>query len=167
MKILFLHGRESTPETSSTAKAIKDYFTNYEVLIPDYKPNISTHIEIEKFLSTYYNKNVGNEPCVVIGISLGGYWALNLTNMTYARNVVLLNPSIFYYGEAPIISGEVSGHLIMNNDDDVVDNDKNYDMFKNRFKINRFESGGHRMTNMEKVLPLIDASVDHFESFIP
>ena len=36
MKIIFLHGLESTPETSSSAKLIKDNFENVQV--PDYNP---------------------------------------------------------------------------------------------------------------------------------
>lgn len=165
MKILFLHGRESTPETSHTAKSIKEYFHQYKVFVPHYEPNTTSQEDIAKFLDSYYDEHIGDEPCVVIGISLGGYWALEMTNFTKARNVILLNPSLMYYGEEPFVSSEVGGHIIVNMDDEVVDPHTAL-KFEGRFKIDAFQTGGHRMSNMTAILPLIEASVNHFEYFI-
>jgi len=160
MKILFLHGKESSPETSSSASAVKEYFKDYEVLVPDYMPRTSTHAEIEAFLKSYYAENVKEDDCSLIGISLGGYWALNMTNFTPATTVIMLNPSLRYYGEPPVVSADVGGHMILNMDDDVVDNEWNLKTYNARFKIDTFPSGGHRMTNMSEVLPLIEDTIE-------
>jgi predicted esterase YcpF (UPF0227 family) len=170
MKILFLHGKESTPETSSSARAIKEHFKNfegYEVLVPDYKPSTRTHAEIEVFLTNYYKEYIGDEDCHVIGISLGGYWALNLTNFTKAHKVFMLNPSMKYYGAEPKIHPNVLGELILNMDDDVVDNEYNDEKYKSRFKITKFDTGGHRMTNMDNVLPVIEETIDYLTWWHP
>lgn len=164
MKILFLHGRESTPETSSTSKSIKDYFSGkYEVLVPDYKPNLQ-YSTVKQNLLKFYDENIKyNDEVVVIGISLGGYWATELTNMRPVTNIILLNPALWYYGERPDVNADVAGHIIMNMDDDIVNNYITGVEFEGRFLFNTFQTGGHRMSNMDKVLPLIDNTLDHFE----
>lgn len=167
MKIIFLHGLESTPETSSTAKLIKDNFEKqYEVIVPDYKPSTKSYEEIVEFLKGLdcdYRD-------IVIGISLGGFWALHMTEFTNATNVILLNPAIergeIRYDVKLNTSVEVCGHMLLNMDDEVVINENNLLRYEGRFKIDTFRVGGHRMTNLYQLMPLIDASVEHFESFI-
>lgn len=52
--IIFLHGKQSTPEGSDSGIAIREHFSNeYRVLIPDYKPMERTHEEIEAYLKEY------------------------------------------------------------------------------------------------------------------
>ena len=168
MKIIFLHGLESTPETSSTAKLIKETFEklHYEVEVPDYKPSTNSYDEIVEFLKGV-SCDYGD---VVIGISLGGFWALHMTEFTNATNVILLNPAIergeVRYNIQLNTSVEVCGHLLLNMDDEVVINANNCIRYEGRFLIDAFRVGGHRMTNLNQLMPLIKASVDHFESFI-
>ena len=166
MKILFLHGKLSNPETSKTAKAVKEYFNDYEVLIPDYKPDRS-YKEVKQTLKDYYELNIGNCQCVVIGISLGGYWALNLPNFTECFNVIALNPAFKYYGSLPEIKPYVGGHIILNMDDELLDSELTSRVYEKRFKITKYKTGGHRMSNIDNVLIDIEGSIEHFEYFIP
>jgi len=176
MKIIFLHGLESAPETSSSAKAIRDYFVNqYDVIIPDYKPKERTHSQICDYFEEFTANLPEGEEYVAIGISLGGYWALNLTNITEGQminKVILLNPSLDYYsrtGEVPEIKIDpcVLGQVIVNMDDDVVDNNKTIKRYINRFHFLTFSKGGHRMSNMKHVLPYMDNTLNTYRVWTP
>ena len=75
--IIFLHGKQSTPEGSGSGKAIREHFSKeHTVLIPDYKPMERTHQEIEAYLKAYISPRPG---ALIVGISLGGYWAYRMT----------------------------------------------------------------------------------------
>lgn len=170
MKIIFLHGLESTPETSHSAKLITDNFDN--VHVPHYNPKKSTYLLVKQTLKSLIDHytEVMKEDVILIGISLGGFWALHMTEFTNCNKVILLNPAIVRgeerYGVTVNVSGEVGGHLLLNMDDEVIDNNENCKRFEGRFKIDTFQTGGHRMTNLKELIPLIEGSVDHFENFI-
>lgn len=161
MKILFIHGLESTPETSSSAKAIKEAFPQYKIKVPHYYPNVIPYTSIIENLKSYENYDVA------IGISLGGFWALHMTEFTNIRNVILLNPAIERgqerYGIKLNTPADVGGAMFLNMDDDVVDNKWNKENYKNKFLVHSYDVGGHRMSNMNLVLPHIDVILDHFE----
>lgn len=175
MKIIFIHGLESTPETSSSAKAIKEYFSNeYDVIIPDYKPKEKTHSQICDYFEEFTANLPEGEEYIAIGISLGGYWALNLTNITEGQinKVILLNPSLKYYsrtGEVPPIriDNSVVGKLIVNRDDDVVDYRESRDMLRYRFSLTSLTTGGHRMNNMDTVITYIASAIRIMENWTP
>ena len=97
--IIFLHGKESTPETSMSAKAVIEYLKNEDVSVPDYQPLARSHAEIEEFLSSYI-ENAGVD-VTLIGISLGGYWAYTMAcKKENVSRCILLNPSFrCYQGE--------------------------------------------------------------------
>lgn len=162
MKILFLHGLESTPETSSTAKLITDNFDN--VFVPNYNPKDS-YENIKKTLSNY------NDYDVVIGISLGGFWALHMTEFTDISKVIMINPAIVkaehHYSIKLNTHSDVLGHMLLNMDDDVVDNSENLERYNNRFKVTTFETGGHRAKNSDEVLIDIRLSLNFLGIWIP
>ena len=91
--IIFLHGKQSTPEGSGSGKAIREHFSNeHNVLIPDYKPMKRTHEEIDAYLKDYISPH---PEALIVGISLGGYWAYRMTCVLPANlglSCVLLNP---------------------------------------------------------------------------
>ncbi|MBV1712693.1 MAG: hypothetical protein KUA37_11940 [Desulfomicrobium sp.] len=61
--IIFLHGKQSTPEGSGSGKAIREHFSNkYNALIPDYKPMERTHEEIEAYLKECISTSNKNKP---------------------------------------------------------------------------------------------------------
>lgn len=163
MKLIFLHGLESTPKTSGSAKAIREYFAekdkNVEVIVPDYHPKTRTYEEIDIYLQSLIRElEKGGERIMLVGISMGGYWAMRMAEQfKRIAACVLLNPALDRYGrpfekkacEAPLT-------IIMNADDDVVDNQKTYEKFAKSCNCIMFPDGGHRMSgNMDRVLPLI------------
>lgn len=168
MKIIFLHGLESTPKTSSTAKFVKANFDN--VLVPDYKPK-TPYKNIKKTLTAFVEKHVGDEDAIVIGISLGGFWALHLTEFTKINKVILINPAITKsekrYGIETILNVDVCGKVFLNKDDDVVDNEENFRIFHNRFSVTEFETGSHRATNQVEMLPHLKESVEFLTTWVP
>jgi len=160
MNIIFLHGRLSNPETSHTAKAVKKYFTTLgeDVYVPDYKPNKKTEEEIESYLINYVKELGLTEDLVFIGISLGGFWALKLANR-FNRVCVLLNPSTKYYGYQLLPEPNIPVTLICNEDDELLNTSETITTFQNKADVKTFCNGGHRMSNIEQVIPEIEKSV--------
>lgn len=160
MKAMFFHGLLSTPETSRTAKAVKDFLAqkDVEVIVPDYRPQARSYDEIDAFLKEEVQKLLDlNDGVMLIGISLGGYWAYKMANdFSRVEHCVLINPSLNYYGKPVEDRGDVLLAIITNADDDVVDNRETLKRFKGRAECVEFPSGGHRPTNMDQILPLIE-----------
>ena len=171
MNILFLHGKLSTPETSHSALAIKTFFTakGMTVFIPDYKPNDSSKQEIEQFLNNYIkDNNILDDDTTIIGISLGGYWALNTANKKYFEmslddfKCILLNPALDYYDDAIYPVNDLPVTCFLNEDDELLDSHKTYDYLKSRCDCRLFKTGGHRMSNINELLPDIEKAVNQF-----
>lgn len=157
MNVIFFHGKLSTPETTNTGKAIKKFFelADHKVYIVDYKPE-NTPVEISIFIRDYIKDIISvEEDTVFIGISLGGFWALNTANRTPNCSCVLLNPCLDYYGFTIKPKSGLPLSVILNVDDELIDARKTAEMLKGRAKIDLVPSGGHRMTNIKDLLPLI------------
>lgn len=165
MQIVFLHGKLSSPETSHTAKAIKEYFNNLdiEVYIPDYKPNERKYEEISYYLDKVLEEYETIEETVFIGISLGGFWALKYANKTPNSSVILLNPSLGYYGFSNYPKEGLPVSLFVNMDDEILNSQNTIDYLSNRALIETFQFGGHRMTNIEEILPRISKAAHSTE----
>lgn len=159
--IIFLHGKESTPETSSSAQAVKEFFCNDLVLVPDYRPLEHTHDEVERYLSAYIADSWDS---VLVGISLGGYWSYRMSCLqkAHVRSCVMLNPSFNCYPEVPILNPPygLPISLAVNLDDDVVNPQAAIERFKNRCGIYAFEKGGHRFDNKSEMCQVIKDSVN-------
>jgi predicted esterase YcpF (UPF0227 family) len=160
MKAIFFHGMLSTPSTSRSAKAVKNFLTQkgVEVIVPDYKPQTRSHDEIDAYLKKELQKVIDpNDKIILIGISLGGYWAYKMANdFCKVERCVLINPSLNYYGKSVEDKSSVPLTIIGNADDDVVNNKETLEKFKSRALCIEFPSGGHRPTNMSQILPLIE-----------
>jgi pimeloyl-ACP methyl ester carboxylesterase len=162
--IIFLHGKESTPETSSSAMAVKEYFVANDVLVPDYRPLERSHEEIEAFLTEYIEDVIQNVNLVhLIGISLGGYWAYTMgCKIRYISNCILLNPSFRCYPEIPVAPAApgLPITVIVNLDDDVVNPHEAITRFSGRADIKTFNSGGHRFSNRAEMLDEIEMALN-------
>lgn len=162
--IIFLHGKESTPETSSSAKAVKEYFVGYNVLVPDYRPLERTHDEIEAFLTEFIKDALKNDQMIyLVGISLGGYWAYTMScNFSEVSHCILLNPSFRCYPDIPVATPKLGLpiSILVNLDDDVVDPQDAVERFKGRAYIKTFTSGGHRFSNREEMLGEIEKALN-------
>jgi pimeloyl-ACP methyl ester carboxylesterase len=159
--IIFLHGKESTPESSGSAKAIIEYFKNYTVLVPDYRPLERAYEEIENFLTGYIQNAIAKADGMVhlVGISLGGYWAYTMAcKIRDVYQCILLNPSFRCYPEFPIVPPPhgLPISLIVNLDDDVLNPYDAIKRFEGRAGITTFECGGHRFNNRNEMLHEIE-----------
>jgi predicted esterase YcpF (UPF0227 family) len=165
--IIFIHGRLSTPETSQTAKAIKEYFESKgeRVVVPNYKPNDSTYDEIKTFFREYIRSLdfIVDEQITVIGISLGGYWALKLANEdSWISKCILLNPSLSYYGEELKVQCLADISVCLNMDDELLDPNKTLEKFEGIASVYTSETGGHRMSNINEFLKDIEKDINLF-----
>lgn len=162
--IIFFHGKESTPTTSSSAKAVKEYFTGYEVLVPDYHPLERTHEEIEEYLTNFIAEALQKEAMVhLVGISLGGYWAYTMgCKFLCISNCILLNPSFRCYPDITILSPTpgLPISIIINLDDDVVNPQDAIGRFTGRADIKTFRSGGHRFSNRTEMIGEVERALN-------
>lgn len=157
--IVFLHGKESTAETTSSGKFIKEYFKDEVVLIPEYNSK-GSYVEIYNSLCDTIS-SLNDENIILIGISLGGFWAHEMYNIcTDTDKCILINPALEYYKSPIRFKGDRHLTILMNKDDDIVDNQKTYDLFKDRAKCVMFESGGHRCSNMNEICVEIEKSIN-------
>jgi len=163
--IVYLHGMESTPSTSSSAQAVKERFADYEVLVPDYRPLERSHEEIGAYLAEYIANTIARSEGEVylIGISLGGYWAFTMgCKIPYISQSILLNPSFRCYPDMPLVPLRAGFpiSIIVNLDDDVVDPQNTIDRFTGLAYIKTFNVGGHRFTNREEMLDEIEKTIN-------
>lgn len=164
MKVVFLHGLESTAETSTTGKFLKSKIKDLE--IPEYNPATADYKSIVNFFKDYFN-----EDYIVIGTSIGGFWSLKLTEFTNINKIIMINPAIKkgcdLYQTKLDVNPYVYGHMILNKDDNIVDNEENIKNYNNRFAITLFEKGGHRCENIEEITNEIIGSLNLLSVWIP
>ena len=93
--IFYFHGFSSGAK-SHKASVIRKYFSQYEIFIPDY-PSHQPRTSIE-YLKEYIKQNtkgVNAKPVMLMGSSLGGYYAQFLaTQYSFVSAVVLINPCL-------------------------------------------------------------------------
>lgn len=154
--IIFLHGKQSTPEGSGSGKAIREHFSKeYTVLIPNYKPMERTHEEIESYLKEYISPH---PEALIVGISLGGYWAYRMTCVLPALGLscVLLNPYFYNYPGVEIPTPPEGARLtvVVNLDDDLINPEAVLARFSGVARIVTSEKGGHRFADKR---PIVEA----------
>jgi len=159
--IIFLHGKESTPETSRSAKAVIEYFKNEDVSVPDYQPLARSHAEIEEFLSSCIE--TAGVDVTLIGISLGGYWAYTMAcKKANVSRCILLNPSFRCYQDIPVTAAKngLPITVVVNLDDEIINPADAIERFTGRASVVTFEKGGHRFDNREQMLAEICKAIN-------
>jgi len=160
--IIFLHGKQSTPEGSESGKAIRAHFApEHTVLVPDYRPLERTHEEIETFLTGVISSHPG---ALLVGISLGGYWAYRMTCVLPKElnlSCVLLNPYFYNYSEiaAPLPPADIPITVVVNLDDDLINPQEVIKRFQNTATIRAFETGGHRFKDKTPIVREVAAAL--------
>ena len=160
--IIFLHGKQSTPEGSGSGKAIREHFSKeHNVLIPDYKPMERTHEEIDAYLKDYISPH---PDALIVGISLGGYWAYRMTCVLPANlglSCVLLNPYFYYYPEieVPMPPTTIPITVVVNLDDDLITPQEVIKRFQGTATIKAFEKGGHRFQDKTPIVEAVKAGL--------
>lgn len=99
LRCLYLHGFRSGP-SSVKAQQTLDYFAQYDMAqnihIPQLPPEPSRAIDDAQFLYEQMIDEVGEESCLVIGSSLGGYYASYLVER-FGGRAALINPAVRPY----------------------------------------------------------------------
>jgi predicted esterase YcpF (UPF0227 family) len=152
--IIAVHGKGGSADTSTTVNKIKERFIEYDVVTPSYDSDKS-HDEVKRYIDTYVKEYKEYDTVMVIGISLGGYWARYLANEIRGAKYVGLNPSFNFYGDD---SGHVDRSMLpitlyVTRDDEVVDPNYAIKKYMSRGKLHILPKGGHRLLNvLDKVL---------------
>lgn len=182
MIIVYLHGFRGNPNTKKKTELRKMY-PNARVIAPDYRPHcpVTASVALEDL-----NRELGNEEVIVIGTSLGGFWAKWCTHQ-FGWKGVLINPKNdpwnmkpgryeqYGTGDEIRLAGFVlgryhmfevySGHyeVVVALDDDVVNPYKTERLYAEMgFEVHKFETGGHRFENIERLRSIIDRSINTF-----
>lgn len=184
MLIIYLHGFNSSGN-GETAKQLKEiYGENCITPTYDYCNPVIAHRQISRVLLESFNQK---EECVLVGTSLGGFWA-NYFAEKYNLKCVLVNPSLFpqtslkkYLGENKNYSTNKKVMLtptqlllyekyqtkltpsnmkivLVGAKDNVVDPVKTISLMKEH-KVVVDKEMGHRVSNIQKVVSLIDEAV--------
>lgn len=185
MNIWYLHGFRSSAK-SPKVKAMQQVFPNYHVHGISYTPH--SPLVAEEILINEYEKLIGkDDDLVVVGTSLGGFWARWLASELPIKSL-MINPSLHpdktletgefkVYGEFDEIinvtdkdlqdfnhykviskpDGQCEVALAM--DDEVLNSAKTVKELEGIYPIHIFETGTHRFTDFERVFPIIEKMI--------
>ena len=88
--IIYLHGFRSS-SNSGKALALREMFPDYEIIAPNYSPHDPNLARKE--LSQLMNNIKPNKQVLVIGTSLGGFWA-HWMSYQFDLKAIMINPSV-------------------------------------------------------------------------
>lgn len=181
MNIWYLHGFRSSAN-SPKVKAMQQAFPNCHVKGISYTPH--SPLVAEEILINEYEKLIGkDDQLVVVGTSLGGFWARWLASKLPVKSL-MINPSLHpdrtletgefkVYGEFDEtikvtdkdlqdfnhykVTSEPYGHceVALSMDDEVLDSEKAAKELEGIYPIHTFQTGSHRFTEFERVFPMI------------
>ena len=153
LKILFLHGLDSSRE-STKFHAIQS--TNKFCIDVDYR-----NLNYDTVARFYQNIIQSIEPNILIGHSLGGYWALKLSSQ-YQLAAIVANPSLqphFRDDYPPILPEDLDNDIprlaYLELGDEVIDMHQVQALLENYMLIDAVEGGHHRLEKPEKINQLI------------
>ena len=148
-KIIVFHGRLSSAETSGFVKNIKENFKDVVAVNYDYREGFDKCVESidQQIKNVVYG--------MMVGISLGGYFARYFANQ-YQAELVMVNPSLTYFGEMEEDNVDISIAVILGQKDDVVDPQYAIDLYDGRARIVVVPDGDHRMKDH---YPLINKEI--------
>ena len=93
MMFVYLHGFNSTGQ-SAKGQFLKQHLAPDKVLTPTYQPDPHTAITcLSKLVSDLAEMNSDNKPLIIIGSSLGGYYAQYLAHR-FRLATILINPAL-------------------------------------------------------------------------
>ena len=178
--IIYLHGFRSSAE-SSKFNILKNMFPQEKVIALDYSPHIPNLAaeQISKVITDHYHEY----DILVIGTSLGGFWARWAANRFWEKSI-LINPSLhpdktLSVGTFPchhdankkievtpegltlFLNYKVAPHseayatVLLSMDDEVIDAQATKEELKGIHGITCFDSGGHRFTQFEEIKDII------------
>ena len=152
-KILFLHGLDSSRESSKFHAICAD--KKYCITV-DYR-----NLNYQTVASFYNDIIVKIQPEIIVGHSLGGYWALKMS-VLHSIPCVIANPSLQpdFRPDYPQISEQELDHDIpqlayLELGDEQLDMHWVQTQLENYMPIHAFKGGHHRLVCPENINPLI------------
>lgn len=152
-KILFFHGLDSSRDSTKfhAIQASEKYCINV-----DYR-----NLSFATVAQFYHDIIEKIKPNIIVGHSLGGYWAL-LMSFKYQIPCVIANPSLNpnFREDYPPISDNILNHDIQQMayielGDEVLDMHATKEFLENYIQIQSIEGGHHRLEQPEKINDLI------------
>jgi predicted esterase YcpF (UPF0227 family) len=160
MVVFLLHGKDSNIATSNTVQTLIQHLDILHICPINY--NSAKYYEglkeyfdscIDILMSELYEYET---EFAFIGCSLGGFWSNYLANKYKGSKLIMVNPSLKYYGEDKVTvckDNEVT--IFLSKDDKVVPYEFAYELYKGKADIHLFEDGGHRFSHLEEQIPVI------------
>lgn len=161
--IIFLHGYGSSGKTSSTGKTIRNILSDVEVVCFTYNYHDPSK-SAQDILTQLQKLNLADVE-LVVGVSLGGFWARWLANRINVP-LVLINPSLqpqlslhcrpdfnenllkeFDNYSVKCDVPELPITVILGTKDDVVSPEHAIKTYTNRARLVLVEGAGHKLTH--------------------
>ena len=175
MKILYIHGYDGTPQGEKYAM-LRQCYPKAEILAP---PHDSIPKNVYQLLDGIAS-GLDAHNDVIIGSSLGGFWA-NYFSLRYGLRAVLLNPLVSpakrlsHLGCSFAVDYESfekqddsrqrpPGIVLLAEDDEVLPYREAFEHFSGVCDMRVMETGGHRM-NDPASLEVLKAAIDDIINF--
>lgn len=160
--VIALHGLGSSAEKSATVAACREYFVarGYEFMAPSYDTAASRE-ENAAFFGRLIRSLDRSKSYGVIGCSLGGYWARYIANRLWDARLVMINPSLRFYGDDELADHpELPIALWVALDDEVVPPAYALCLYAKRASIKTFDVAGHRFSPLKDCLPGMESAIN-------
>lgn len=170
--VVYFHGYGSSPQ-SDKVKGLSQHFDVFA-------PEIPIQYDVAKgYLHGILSEYTRKRDLVLVGTSLGGYWAGVMSNL-FALPAVLINPSCYpavtlsrYRDEklteeelrkyVPLVlSTDAPRSILLAKDDDVINYEVAETLFSKKCHVKVFETGGHRFNDINIIR---DSIIDLERSF--
>jgi len=155
--IMFYHGYQSSSQTNKFTQ-IKRYDKKCQTVNYDFL----SYAEIN---ALYSEQIESSKPEMLVGHSLGAYWALKMS-AKYEIPAVIINPAIFPEKSLPHLAypnisenelkNRVPKYVYIETSDEIIEVSKTIKMLKDVSYLKCHEGGHHRVENMDNVNELID-----------
>jgi hypothetical protein len=176
--ILYLHGFRSSPQ-GSKINNLKTMFPDIKIIGVPYTPHDPD--SAAQTLTDIMTTTCKNHEVLVIGTSLGGFWARWMANQFKVRSI-MINPSLhpdktlsagtyLTYEDPPKLitvsrenlesfnrykinkneSNAGSAHVWVALDDEVLDAHNTIEELQGQYQITKFKTGGHRFSQFSKM----------------
>ena len=162
MKILYIHGFNGTPE-GAKLDMLRHHYRNAEIIAPQHDSRAKNVFPLLDKVA----RNLDMTDDVILGSSLGGFWA-NFFSLRYGLAAVLVNPAVrpsqslkeldypqaseYHEFENQISATDVSPRIVLLAEDDEVLNYRDaYEYYSPVCQVETSPTGGHRMNDPESL----------------
>jgi uncharacterized protein len=158
-KILFLHGLDSSRESSK----FHALYAKRKFCI-----NVDYHNLSFQSVTDFYDEIIEQiQPDILVGHSLGGYWALKMS-VRHNLPCVIANPSLSpqFRADYPAIDDHDLNHDIpqlayLELNDEILDMHQTQSFLENYMQIETFAEGNHRLAHPERLNDLVLTIEEH------